>query len=51
MTTSMREDFFRAVIDRRRIFLFYVAENGDNLAAAMNAALELIEGELASRGV
>ena len=26
-------------------------ENGDNLAAAMNAALELIEEELASRGV
>jgi hypothetical protein len=49
VTTAMRDEFFRAVIDRRRIFLFYVADNGDNLVTAMSDALELIEEELAER--
>ena len=49
MTSAMRDEFFRGVVDRRRIFLFYVTANGDELTAAMSRALELIEDELSSR--
>jgi len=48
---ALRDDFFRAVIDRRRIFLWFVAGNGDLLAEAMQNALDVIERELAARGV
>jgi hypothetical protein len=37
------------VIDRRRIFLFFVAQTGDALATSMHDALRLIEIELESR--
>lgn len=50
MEDALRNDFFRAVIDRRRIFLFFVAEYGKALAATMNRALELIEADLAAQG-
>ena len=46
---ALRSDLFRAVIDRRRIFLFFVAQNGDALATSMREALRLIEVELESR--
>ena len=46
---ALRDDFFRAVVDRRRIFLWYVADNGNNLAETMEAALESITRELAAR--
>lgn len=49
LTAAMRDDFFRGVIDRRRIFLYYVASNGDALSSAMSSALELIEDELRRR--
>ena len=47
---ALRDDFFRAVIDRRRIFLWYVADNGEALVETMREALALIETELALRG-
>jgi len=47
---ALRDDFFRAVIDRRRIFLFFVAENGQRLADTMRATLDLITDELDVRG-
>jgi hypothetical protein len=50
MGEAIRDEFFRAVVDRRRIFLFYVTDNGDHLAATMIRAQELIEEELATRG-
>jgi hypothetical protein len=50
MGEAIRDEFFRAVVDRRRIFLFYVTDNGDRLAATMIRAQELIEEELAARG-
>jgi hypothetical protein len=50
MTAAIGDEFFRAVMDRRRIFLYFVADNGDDLAAAMAEALELIEEELTARG-
>lgn len=46
---ALRDDFFRAVLDRRRIFLFFVAEYGEALARTMGRALELIEADLAER--
>lgn len=48
---ALRDDYFRAVIDRRRIFLWYVADNGRFLAETMRGALELIEADLQRRGV
>jgi hypothetical protein len=49
MEDALRDDFFRAVIDRRRIFLFFVAEYGKALATTLERALELIEADLAAR--
>lgn len=49
MEDALRDDFFRAVLDRRRIFLYFVAEYGEALAATMRRALELIEADLATR--
>jgi hypothetical protein len=46
---ALRDDFFRAVIDRRRIFLWYVADYGRRMAGTMQAALDLIDDELAAR--
>lgn len=46
---ALRDGLFRAVIDRRRIFLWYVADNGDRLATTMADALALIDEELAAR--
>ena len=45
LTAAMRDDFFRGVIDRRRIFLYYVTSNGDALSSAMSTALEMVEEE------
>lgn len=47
---ALLDDFFRAVIDRRRIFLWFVADNGAILVETMREALALIEAELALQG-
>lgn len=48
---ALRSDLFRAVIDRRRIFLYNVADYGKVLAGTMSRALDLIEEDLEQRGV
>jgi hypothetical protein len=46
---ALTDDLFRAVVDRRRIFLWYVVDGGNELAEAMNTALDLITEELTAR--
>lgn len=46
---ALRDRFFRGVINRRRIFLYFVVENGAALVAEMETALALIEAEIEAR--